>query len=55
VRHWTKSTQSVSLSVKYHSLKTLLFTRPSITWLLIPTYSTSIPFERSIYKSIGIC
>ena len=55
VRQCTKSTQSVFLSIIYHSLNPTLFTRSSITWLLIPIYSTTIPSERFFYQNICIC
>jgi len=55
MRQCTKFRQSVLLSVIYHSLSLVLFTRPSITWLLILIYITSMLSVRFFYQNTVGC
>jgi len=51
----TESRQSVLLSVIYHSLNPVPFTRTAKTWLIFLTYSTAILSGRYFYQKSGVC
>jgi hypothetical protein len=54
MRQCTKSRQSVLLSAIYHSPNPVLFITPSASWLVTPTYSTSILSVRFCYQNIFV-